>query len=65
MSVSKGQIGFLDECTLIRWRGNKYKKHPIRTIYNTRPKWFIDNFLFKNNVYNSIKNEINLKTIYL
>ena len=61
MSVSKGQIGFLDECSLIRWRGNKYKKHPIKLIYNTRPKWFIDNFLLKNNVYNSIKNEIYLK----
>jgi glycosyltransferase domain-containing protein len=42
-----GQIYLINECSLLRWMGNKYNTHPIRIGYKTRAKWFFGR-IFKN-----------------
>jgi len=63
-----GEIYFINQCSLLRWSGNKYGLHPIKKHDNSRFSWYF-NKIFKNNILLkdiiSINNNFNLNLVIL
>ncbi len=53
-TLLSGQIHLINECSALRWAGNKYHIHPIRMNDRTRLEWFFAQIFKNDQLINSI-----------